>query len=117
MRRFIMAAMLVASSALAQEPLFDAEGYRIAHYRAPVRQPPAGVSKIALAAAARLVPDRDAIFIDVLPVKKVVIVNRTGAGGWRHHMIPSLARTGFPMPGVASPIPPLPGILPRASSD
>ena len=49
MRRFIMAAMLVASSALAQEPLFDADGYRIAHYRAPVRQPPAGVGRFALA--------------------------------------------------------------------
>lgn len=107
MRRFIMAAMLIASPALAQEPLFDAEGYRIAHYRAPVRQPPAGVGRIALAAAAQLVPDRDAIFIDVLPAEGG---HREPDGRWRlassHDSIPGAhwfpdAGRGQPDPAIA----------------
>lgn len=104
MRRFIIAALLLASPGLAQEPLFDAEGYRIAHYRAPVRQPPAGVGRIAPAAAAQLMSNRDAIFIDVLPAE----------GGWRPSMNPSPARTGSPKQGAASPILSSRKPLPRA---
>ena len=51
------------------EPLFGADGYRIAHYRSPTRQPPPGVTRIAPAAAAQLRADRDALFIDVVPAE------------------------------------------------
>lgn len=60
-----------ASSAAAA--LFDAAGYRIARYRAPVDRPPYPARTISLEAALDLVPGRDAVFVDVLPV----------AGGWR----------------------------------
>jgi PQQ-dependent catabolism-associated CXXCW motif protein len=53
----------------AQTALFDAQGYRIAHYRAPVPAPPEGASRIAAAAAASLRPDVEALFIDVTPAE------------------------------------------------
>ncbi|CCW19524.1 Rhodanese-related sulfurtransferase [Sphingobium indicum BiD32] len=107
MRHFIIPALLLASPAPAQGPLFDADGYRIAHYRAPVRQPPAGVGRIAPAAAAQLVPDRDAIFIDVLPTQGG---HREPGGRWRlaspHESIPGAhwfpeAGRGQPDPAIA----------------
>jgi PQQ-dependent catabolism-associated CXXCW motif protein len=107
MRRFIIPALLLASPGLAQGPLFDTDGYRIAHYRAPVRQPPAGVGRIAPAAAAQLVADRDAIFIDVLPAEGG---HREPDGRWRlasphesiagAHWFPEAGR-GQPDPAIA----------------
>jgi PQQ-dependent catabolism-associated CXXCW motif protein len=107
MRCFIIAALLLASPVMAQEPLFDADGYRVAHYRAPVRQPPTGVGRIAPAAAAQLIPDRDAIFIDVLPAEGG---HREPGGRWRlalpHESIPGAhwfpeAGRGQPDPAIA----------------
>lgn len=89
MRRFLIPALLIASPAVAQPPLFNPAGYRIAHYRAPVRQAPAGVGRIAPTAAAQLVPGRDALFIDVLPAEGG---HREADGRWRlaapHESIP-----------------------------
>ena len=62
--------LLVPGVTQAQEAgLFDAEGYRIAHYRSPVHRPPEGVGRIAPAAIAGLRPDVDMILIDVLPAE------------------------------------------------
>jgi PQQ-dependent catabolism-associated CXXCW motif protein len=70
----------VALFAPAPEMLFNAEGYRVAHYRGPVPLGSSEVHRIALPAAARLRPDRDAIFIDVLPAEGG---HREADGGWR----------------------------------
>lgn len=71
-----MAALALLAGARAEEPLrppgpalFDAEGYRTARYRAPVRADPTPASAISLAAALTLEPGRDALFIDVTPVE------------------------------------------------
>ena len=48
---------------------FDAEGYRSARYRAPVKADPAPAQTITLTAALALDPARDALFIDVMPVE------------------------------------------------
>ncbi len=72
------ARILVAAAALmgmagapapAEPSLFDAEGYRSARYRAPVKADPAPAQTITLAAALALDPSRDALFIDVMPVE------------------------------------------------
>ncbi|MGF7152197.1 PQQ-dependent catabolism-associated CXXCW motif protein [Sphingomonas zeicaulis] len=65
----IMVAAAIPGGAVAQDGRFDAEGYRIAHYRGPVPSAPAGVPRIALPAAAMLRPDVDAVFIDVAPAE------------------------------------------------
>jgi PQQ-dependent catabolism-associated CXXCW motif protein len=62
------------------DALFDAQGYRIAHYRAPTRRPPEGVTRIAPLAAAQLRPGVDALFIDVLPAEGG---HRQDDGRWR----------------------------------
>lgn len=62
------------------EPLFDPDGYRLAHYRSPVSRAPEGTGRIAPEAAAMLRPDIDAIFIDVLPAEGGV---RDPGGRWR----------------------------------
>lgn len=56
-----------------QRALFDAEGYRIARFRAPVDRDPSPARHMSAGTALRLVPGRDALFVDVLPVD----------GGWR----------------------------------
>lgn len=76
----LMTALLLPAPALAQDALFDAEGYRIAHYRAPVHSAPPGVGRIAPQAAAQLRPGRDALFIDVLPAEGG---HREADGRWR----------------------------------
>lgn len=72
------ARILVAAAALmgmagapppAEPTLFDAQGYRSARYRAPVKADPAPAQIITLAAALALDPARDALFIDVMPVE------------------------------------------------
>lgn len=76
----LIAALLLPAPALAQDALFNADGYRIAHYRAPVHRAPPGVGRIAPPAAAQLRPDRDALFIDVLPAEGG---HRDADGRWR----------------------------------
>lgn len=72
-RMLIIAAIALAATgadaAAAQDGLFDADGYRAAHYRGPVPSAPVGVPRIALPAAAALRPDVDALFIDVAPAE------------------------------------------------
>jgi PQQ-dependent catabolism-associated CXXCW motif protein len=53
----------------AEPALFDAEGYRSARYRSPIKADPAPATVIDLAAALALEPGRDALFIDVMPVE------------------------------------------------
>jgi PQQ-dependent catabolism-associated CXXCW motif protein len=91
MRWLLPALLMMAAPASAQEPLFNADGYRIAHYRGPTRQPPEGVGRIAPAAAAQLRPGIDALFIDVLPAEGAV---RESDGRWR------LARPHETIPGA-----------------
>ncbi len=97
--------MIAASPAAAQSgPSFGADGYRIAHYRAPTRRPPDGVTRIAPAAAAQLRPDRDALFIDVMPAEGG---QREADGHWRlasvRHSIPGAH--WFPESGRGLPDP------------
>ncbi|MDI1294562.1 MAG: rhodanese [bacterium] len=85
MRTLLLAMLLLSFTVPARagtdaEPLFGADGYRIAHYRGPVARPPDGVHRIAPAAAAQLRADVDAIFIDVLPAEGG---HRDGNGRWR----------------------------------
>jgi PQQ-dependent catabolism-associated CXXCW motif protein len=85
----LIATSLIASPAMAQDALFDADGYRIAHYRAPVHSAPPDVGRIAPQAAAQLCPELDALFIDVLPAEGG---HREADGRWRlatpHESIP-----------------------------
>lgn len=71
-----MAALALLAGARAEEPprppepsLFDAEGYRAARYRAPVKADPAPAAAISLSAVLALEPGHDALFIDVTPVE------------------------------------------------
>jgi PQQ-dependent catabolism-associated CXXCW motif protein len=105
----ILALILVSAAARAEpaDTLFGADGYRIAHYRAPVSRPPDGVGRIAPAAAAQLRPGRDALFIDVLPADGG---HRAADGRWRlaqrhasipgAHWFPETGRGEVP-PGLA----------------
>nr|WP_256869303.1 rhodanese-like domain-containing protein [Sphingobium lactosutens] len=88
-----MAALSLAAPPTAAQvgTLFNREGYRIAHYRAPAHRAPAGVVRIAPAAAAQLRPDVDALFIDVLPAEGG---QRQADGLWR------LARPHESIPGA-----------------
>jgi PQQ-dependent catabolism-associated CXXCW motif protein len=63
---------LLAEAPPADPVLFDAQGYRSARYRAPVKADPAPAQTITLAAALALDPARDALFIDVMPVESGV---------------------------------------------
>lgn len=75
--RILVAAAALASIAAAPPPaasppdaaLFDADGYRAARYRSPVRADPAPAQTIALADALALVPGKDALFVDVTPAE------------------------------------------------
>ena len=84
MRRWFLLgiALLASAPSRAEEPdaLFDAQGYRISHYRAPVTATVAGVRRIGLDAAAALRPDHDAIFVDVMPAEGG---HREADGTWR----------------------------------
>ncbi len=94
-------------SAIAQDVLFDDAGYRASHYRGPVTRAPEGVSRIAPAAVAMLVPDRDVLLIDVLPAEGG---RRQDDGTWRlarerpslpgAHWFPESGR-GTPPPAIA----------------
>jgi len=95
MRRWFLLgiAVLASASTRAQEPdaLFDAQGYRISHYRAPVAATDAEVRPIGLHAAAALRPDHDAIFIDVMPAEGG---HREADGSWK------LAKKRASIPGA-----------------
>ncbi len=94
MARIVLGAILALAMAMpvaGEPPLFDSEGYRIAHYRAPVHRAPEGVGRIAPEAAARLRSDRDALFVDVAPAEGGV---RDADGRWR------LARVHTSIPGA-----------------
>jgi len=60
---------------------FDAEGYRMARYRAPVAADPAPARRIVIDDALALAPGRDALFLDVMPVEGGVRDDATGV--WR----------------------------------
>lgn len=82
-----------APAPAAQAPetaLFDAGGYRAARYRSPVKADPAPALPITLAAALALAPDRDALFIDVMPAEGGVRDPVSGAWtlGEEHLTIP-----------------------------
>lgn len=68
----LLAAMPFLLLLVAAEPpdaLFGPDGYRIAHYRAPVPGAPEGVGRIGPEAVAKLRADGDAVLIDVLPAE------------------------------------------------
>lgn len=103
----IAAVLLVPTGASAQSHiLFGPDGYRIAHYRAPVPSAPDGVGRIAPAAVAQLRPDIEAILIDVLPAEGG---HREADGRWRimrdrpsipgAHWFPEAGRGELP-PGI-----------------
>lgn len=83
-----MAALALVAGVQAREPqpqprsaepaLFDAQGYRAARYRAPVKADPAPAAAIGLAEALALAPGRDALFLDVMPVEGGVRDPATG---------------------------------------
>lgn len=81
-----MAALALMAGAQAGEPqaqpagpaLFDAQGYRTARYRGPVKADPAPAVAIGLAEALALEPGRDALFLDVMPVEGGVRDPATG---------------------------------------
>lgn len=88
----VMAALNLAPARAEQvDALFNNDGYRVGHYRAPARRAPDGVVRIAPAAAARLRPDVDVLFIDVLPAEGG---HRQADGRWR------LARPHESIPGA-----------------
>ena len=80
MRGIWAGAMLLCAVPVGAEPLFGPDGYRIAHYRAPVSQPPDGVGRIAPAAAAQGGPVRDAVSHAVVPAEGG---HREADGRWR----------------------------------
>lgn len=82
---------LVTTPITAQTPeLFDSDGYRSARYRAPIKLDPRPAPHLALVAALELDPQRDALFIDVMPVEGGV--RDPASGKWRlsqqHQTIP-----------------------------
>lgn len=106
--RIMAAAALLAAAPAAGEPLFNTEGYRIAHYRGPVPTAPEGVRRIDARDAMHLRPDREALFIDVLPAEGA---HREADGRWRlatpHASIPRAhwfpeAGRGEPDPAIAA---------------
>ena len=100
-------AMALASPVLAaaQTPLFDAEGYRIASYRAPVSRAPPGAHRIAPSAAVSLRPDIDAIFIDVMPAQGGQRDPRTGVWTLAEQRLSIPGGHWFPEAGRGEPAP------------
>lgn len=103
----LIAMVAVASApAHADDALFNAQGYRIAQYRAPTRMAPEGVVRVAPSAAVRLRPGIDALFIDVMPAEGG---HRQADGRWKlavpHDTIPGAhwfpeAGRGVLAPGI-----------------
>jgi PQQ-dependent catabolism-associated CXXCW motif protein len=97
---------LLPGAALADEPLFGPDGYRIAHYRGPIPDPPSGVRRISAEDVAKLGPG--ALLIDVLPAESG---HRDVEGKWHlaairqsipgAHWFPETGR-GVLAPGIGS---------------
>ena len=72
---FAAFAVLTVAHATERQPsvtdaaLFDAQGYRTARYRSPIRTDPVADATITLDAALGREPGKDALFIDVMPVE------------------------------------------------
>lgn len=81
-----IAAMSLLTQPLGARPdgsepaLFDADGYRVARYRTPIHIDPRPASHLALSAALILMPGRDALFVDVMPVESGV--RDAASGRW-----------------------------------
>lgn len=94
--RILVAAAALMGMAAAPPPadpvLFDAEGYRSARYRAPVKADPAPAQTISIVAALALDPADGALFIDVMPVEGGVRDPVTGV--W------TLSQQHFTIPGA-----------------
>lgn len=86
-----IAMLALSGRADAEERLFDADGYRITHYRAPVGDAPTGTRRISAEEAADLARTGDTLFIDVLPAEGG---HREPSGRWR------LARPHLSIPGA-----------------
>lgn len=80
------------AAAPAEPALFDAEGYRAARYRSPIKADPAPADVIDISAALALEPGRDALFIDVMPAEGGLRDRVSGA--WR------LTREHLTIPGA-----------------
>ena len=84
---FAAFAVLTVAHATERQPpvtdaaLFDAQGYRTARYRSPIRTDPVPAATITLDAALGLEPGKDALFIDVMPVEAGV--RDPVSGVWR----------------------------------
>lgn len=77
-----LAATQISAQPTAQSPdLFDADGYRNARYRTPIKLDPRPAPHLALVAALELDPRTDALFIDVMPVEGGV--RDPARGTWR----------------------------------
>lgn len=103
MARMLALASFLLSPSLAHgtppegDALFSPDGYRIAHYRGPVRPVPLEVDRIAARAAAQL-GESEALFIDVLPAEGG---HRDAEGTW-HLAMPHSSIAGarwFPEAG------------------
>lgn len=89
-RLLVLLSLFAATAGAAQAPLFDAQGYRIDRYRAPVTAAPDGVRRVDTAAVKRLIDGGAALVIDAMPATGVGYDPQTGA--WRlserHEHIP-----------------------------
>lgn len=105
----LLAALLpVMSAAAPASPLFNADGYRIARYRAPVPAPPPGVTRILPQDVAAVRTQGGALLIDVMPAEGG---HRQTDGRWRlatprttipgAHWFPEAGR-GDPDPVIAA---------------
>ncbi|MGQ2933685.1 rhodanese-like domain-containing protein [Sphingopyxis sp.] len=102
---FGMALALALALPAAEASLFNAEGYRIASYRAPIAQAPPGTHRIAPAAAASLRPDDDAVFIDVMPAQGGRRDPRTGVWTLAEQRLSIPGAHWFPEAGRGEPEP------------
>lgn len=108
--RSLLLALLVPllAAAGAEAPLFNADGYRIARYRAPVPTTPAGVKRVSASEVAKLRDRQDVLLIDVMPAEGG---HREPDGRWRlalprttipgAHWFPEAGR-GDPDPAIAA---------------
>ena len=94
MRQIARIGLTIAALSLAAAPThaqdFDEAGYRTTRYRAPVAELPEPAMRMAAADVLALDPERDALFLDVMPVEGGVRDEASGA--WKlstgHETIP-----------------------------
>lgn len=80
-RTLMLGAAMVTQAALPAPDIDAVTGYRTAHYRAVVPAAPEGVPRIDTATVARLLVEKHAILIDVMPAEGGV--RDPATGGWR----------------------------------